>query len=117
VLCTLQVLAALHTRYEYAEATYVWPRVDELRRSTTQSPPPAHMAVAQQLVAGYSGFCNFNYKLRDAGGTAAGDASAADTLAIFEMNARVGGDVVNDAPKALARAFLERVNASAAAAL
>lgn len=138
-----RVLRALHTRYEYSAAEYVWPRVHEVARSSTDAPPPAHLAVLQPLIGSYSGFCNVNYKTRAAeeGAPSTEDGSALracalrgedlgmpfgegepmgepDTvLAIFEMNMRVGGDLINDAPKSAARSFLEGLEETAAAAL
>lgn len=105
------VLRAIHTCYEYEEAAYVWPRVHERARHSTDSPPASHMAVIRQLVAGYSGFCNVNYKTRSA------DPDAPVRLAIFEVNARVGGDLVNDVPKPAARAFFDGLEETSASAL
>lgn len=108
-----RIVRALHTRYEYADSVYVWPRVQELSRDSADAPPPAHMAVLSQLVAGYSGFCNVNYKVRPC----AADDTGPVRLAVFEMNTRVGGDLVNDVPKAAARAFFDGLETTAAAAL
>lgn len=112
-----RIVRALHTRYEYEDDAYVWPRVRERTRESTDTPPPSHMAVLRQLTVGYSGFCNVNYKTR-AAESATGGAGDPDTvLAIFEMNMRVGGDVVNDTPKPAARAFLSGLEETAAAAM
>ena len=116
-----RIVRALHTWYEYDDDAYVWPRVRELTRESTAVPPPAHVEVLRPLVVGYSGFCNVNYKERAPVPRRAGADGGADdpdtVLAIFEMNTRVGGDLVNDVPKAAARAFLEGLQETAAAAL
>lgn len=124
-----RILQALHTRYDYEEEAYVWPRARERRRDSAASPPPSHMKVLEQLIVGYSGFCNFNYKTRghaesaltSAGGGKAeeeeGGGDPVTVLAIFEMNTRVGGDLVNDVPKPAARAFFDGLERTASAAL
>ena len=121
-----RVVRAMHTCYEYEQDVYVWPRVRELHRTSSDSPPRSHLAVLRHLIAGYSGFCNVNYKTRDAA-RSSGEASACATeadgddpdtvLAIFEMNTRVGGDLVNDVPKREARAFLTALQETDAAAI
>jgi hypothetical protein len=61
---------------------------------------PQHLAVMQTLLQGYSGVCNFNYKIRAISGE----------IAIFEVNTRVGGDLCDDVPRWRARAFLEKLD-------
>ena len=127
-----RILRAMHTRYEYDRAAFVWPRVREVGRSSSDTPPLPHMAVLQRLVAGYSGFINVNYKCRGLPDGSSSDASCSDAscsdascsdgasecvLVIFETNTRVGGDLVNDVPKPAARAFFEALEDTAAASL
>ena len=58
----------------------------------------------RKFVAGFSGICNFNYKVRPSG-----------AMCIFEVNARVGADLACDVPRRRAAAFLkglDRIGAS-----
>ena len=54
----------------------------------------------RKFVAGFSGICNFNYKVRPSGG-----------MCIFEVNARVGADLACDIPRRRAAAFFARLDA------
>jgi len=88
-----EVHDAIVTDYEYdcdASGVYVWPHVEELqdRRRSHEDIPAAHMTVMKKFVAGFSGICNFNYKVRPDGG-----------MCIFEVNARVGADLACDVPR------------------
>ena len=87
---------AIRTEYHYDAAAYVWPAVNEIlhdRTSTTEL-PASEANVLGTLLEGYSGICNFNYKLRK-------DRS----IAIFECNIRAGRDIT-DAPLHMAEHFL-----------
>ena len=93
------------TRYEYDRDEYVWPHVTEHEDKRSFPPtPPAHLAAMTAFLAcegwRYSGFCNFNYKLR-----------ADDSMAIFEINSRIGADFACDIPRPRARAALEMLDA------
>mmetsp|Transcript_55303 Transcript_55303/g.171332 ORF Transcript_55303/g.171332 Transcript_55303/m.171332 type:complete len:250 (+) Transcript_55303:168-917(+) len=94
-----EILDAACTRYEYSAEEYVWPKVTELRKDSP-AVPPEHLAVMRALLEGYSGFINFNYKLRPGG-----------RLCLFEANARVGADLACDVPRAAARRMFERLDA------
>lgn len=94
-----EILDVLGTRYKYAGEVYVWPRVTMLE-TIHVSVPGAHVRVMSTILAGFSGICNFNYKLRRNG-----------KLCIFEVNPRVGGDVVFDLPRPRVRAMFEKLDA------
>ena len=72
-------LDVVATRYTYDAAVYVWPRVEERRelRVVDAPVPENHLDVMAALLRGYTGICNFNYKLRGNG-----------ELCIFEVNVR-----------------------------
>jgi len=100
-------------RYVYADDAYVWPHVKEdvgARVSHTRL-PKAHRDVFQRLLAGYSGVCNVNYKVVDEGdGGDGGDGDEdgrAQSLRIFEVNARVGSDLAVHARRELTKGFFE----------
>ena len=95
------ILDVARTRYTYAAAAYVWPRVEERKdlRVVDSTLPPDHRAVAEALVEGYSGVCNLNYKVRPDG-----------RLCIFEVNVRCGEDLACDVPPARLRCLLERLD-------
>lgn len=95
-----RILDSICQRYVYSKKVYVWPNVDELSRETLDTTPESHLAVMRKFLRGYSGICNFNYKLREDG-----------SMAIFEINARVGADLACDSPRGRARAFFERLDA------
>lgn len=80
---------------------YVWPHVNELSKKLCEL-PLGHLDVMRRFLANYSGFCNFNYKVRNDG-----------KLCIFEANARVGGDLAFDIPQQwpdLAQAMFEKLD-------
>lgn len=93
-----EVLDSICIRYQYDRDEYVWPNVEELATAFC-SVSAEHLASMQTLLRGYTGICNLNYKLR-------GDGS----LCIFEVNPRVGGDLVFDVPRPRARAFFEKLD-------
>jgi len=86
-------------RYQYSLEAYVWPHV-RLVDQDLRSVPAEHLQIFQKFLVGFSGICNFNYKLRPDG-----------SICIFEVNPRVGGDLSFDIPKKRARAFLEKMDA------
>jgi len=94
-----EILDVAGTRYEYDADVYVWPRV-ELVHTEYISVPAEHLEVMKAALAGFSGICNFNYKLRPDG-----------TICIFEANPRVGGDLAFDVPKPRVRALFEKMDA------
>ena len=55
--------------------------------------------------------CNLNYKLRPLSAPQDPQGPDGRTLAILEVNPRIGGDLVCDVPLERARALLERVEA------
>ena len=61
-----QVLDAVCTEYTYQDEAYVWPFVKEHKEKRTSHDriAPAHLTVMEALLQGYTGICNFNYKLR-----------------------------------------------------
>lgn len=94
-----QILDIACSKYEYAAEVYVWPQL-EYFRSEFVSVPEAHQKVFSAMLAGFSGICNFNYKLRPDG-----------SLCFFEVNPRVGGDLIFDVPKKKVRAMFEKLDA------
>jgi len=93
-----EILEVACVRYEYSSMEYVWPNVRELGQSEYEV-IPEHLAVMRELLVDYSGFCNFNYKLRSCG-----------QICIFEANTRVGADLACDVPRPQARAMFERLD-------
>ena len=59
-----EILDAVCTTYEYDRDEYVWPHVSEFSRSSHSDIPPDQLDVMRAFVGGYSGICNFNYKVR-----------------------------------------------------
>lgn len=94
-----EILDAACSRYEYSSDVYVWPALDYLH-SEHVSAPRDHLKVMSRILVGFSGICNFNYKIRPCG-----------RLCIFEVNPRVGGDLVFDVPKKRVRALFEKLDA------
>jgi len=94
-----RILDVACSRYEFGSDIYVWPAL-EYQRSEYVSVPERHLAVMSALLAGFSGICNVNYKLRSCG-----------RMCIFEVNPRVGGDLVFDVPKRRVRAMFEKLDA------
>jgi len=94
-----EILDVAGTRYEYDADIYVWPRV-ELINTEYVAVPGEHLDVMRAALEGFSGICNFNYKLRPDG-----------KICIFEANPRVGGDLAFDVPKPRVRALFEKLDA------
>ena len=96
------ILDCICTTYECACETYVWPRVSEVRakRRHTKELPDGHAQTMRHLLQGFSGICNFNYKVDAASGR----------LKIFEINCRVGSDLACDAPTAMLRQFFAKLD-------
>jgi len=98
-----KILNAICTRYEYSNEAYVWPHnVTEIGRKIGDL-PSEHLDVMRSFLAGYNGFCNFNYKVQSDG-----------KLRLFEINARIGADLACDASgnwPDLARAMFEKLDA------
>lgn len=95
------ILDAICTNYVYDKEVYVWPFVEEeeSKRRSHEEIPEAHLEVMRAFVVGFSGVCNFNYKVRPDGG-----------MCIFECNARVGADLACDVPRRRAAAFFSRLD-------
>ena len=98
-----KIFDAVCTEYTYDRDEYVWPHVTELKHKRVSHDviPREHHGVMEALLVGYTGICNFNYKLRPGG-----------QLALFEVNTRVGGDLGEDVPRWRARTFLEKLDSS-----
>ena len=95
---------AICTDYEYdcdESGVYVWPNVQELqeRRRSHEDIPPSHLDTMQKLCTGFTGICNFNYKVRPDG-----------TMCIFEVNARIGADLACDVPRKRAATFFAKLD-------
>eukprot|EP00435_Cladocopium_sp_Y103_P018225 s845_g4.t1 len=93
-----EVVDYVNTLYEYDGEEYVWPFVDEVRHEYV-SVPEAHLDVMRVLLSEFSGICCLGYKLRRDG-----------TICIFEVNPRIGGDLVFECPKKRARSLFEKLN-------
>jgi hypothetical protein len=95
------ILDAICTNYEYDREVYVWPFVEEYheKRKSHEDIPLAHMDTMRRFVDGFSGVCNFNYKVRPSG-----------DMCIFEVNARVGADIACDVPRRRAAAFFRKLD-------
>jgi len=87
------------SRYEFSSEIYVWPKQD-YSHSDYLSVPQSHLEFMSEFLVGFTGICNFNYKLRPNG-----------QMCIFEVNPRVGGDLVFDVPKPRVRAMFEKLDA------
>eukprot|EP00929_Paragymnodinium_shiwhaense_P109376 TRINITY_DN75781_c0_g1_i1.p1 TRINITY_DN75781_c0_g1~~TRINITY_DN75781_c0_g1_i1.p1 ORF type:complete len:558 (+),score=87.05 TRINITY_DN75781_c0_g1_i1:100-1773(+) len=94
------ILDSACSRYEFESDVYVWPHLEYIRPASYVSVPEGHLEVMSAILTDFSGICNFNYKLRPNG-----------DLAIFEVNPRVGGDLVFDVPKKRVRSMLEKLDA------
>lgn len=94
-----ELLDYVAIRYEYDAEEYVWPNVREVRNEYI-SVPAEHLAVFRPLLSKFSGICCLGYKLRADG-----------RLALFEINPRIGGDLVFDVPKPRACALFEKLDA------
>ena len=95
-----RILEKACIRYQYDADEYVWPQVTELAKELIE-PPVAHLQVMETLVRDYSGFVNFNYKIRQSD----------QQLLIMEANARVGADLACDVPRPHACHMLELLDA------
>ena len=97
------VLDCICTTYEYACESYVWPRVGEVRarRQHSREVPARHADTMRHLLQGFSGICNFNYKV---------DATSGH-MKIFEINTRAGADLACDVPAAMLRQFFAKLDA------
>lgn len=93
------ILQSIGTAYEYGAETYVWPRV-RLVSTAARAVPQEELSVMTAFLEDYTGICNFNYKLDHEG-----------RMRIFEINTRIGGDLITDAPQAAARALFEKLDA------
>lgn len=91
-----KILEKACIRYRYDAEEYVWPQVTELEKELVE-PTESELKVMEKLVQGYSGFVNFNYKVR----------RTDEQMLIMEANARVGADLACDVPRPLARRMLE----------
>lgn len=93
-----RILDLVCLRYEYNSAEYVWPHVAEVGKQE-DSVPADHLAIMSALLADYSGFCNFNYKI-----------GADGCMRLFEANTRVGADLACDVPRGRARAMFQALH-------
>eukprot|EP00929_Paragymnodinium_shiwhaense_P065954 TRINITY_DN33043_c0_g1_i1.p1 TRINITY_DN33043_c0_g1~~TRINITY_DN33043_c0_g1_i1.p1 ORF type:complete len:321 (+),score=84.17 TRINITY_DN33043_c0_g1_i1:138-1100(+) len=92
------ILESAGMEYEYDREEYYYPQVKQVRKQVVEA-EPEHLAIMQQVVQEYSGLCNFNFKIRDNG-----------SMAIFEINTRIGGDLAVDIPRKRAREIFERLD-------
>eukprot|EP00966_Prymnesium_polylepis_P257691 5953157-Prymnesium_polylepis.1 len=92
---------AITSTYTYAEAEYVYPHVKELtaERISTRDVVSEHLDVMRAFLGGYQGICNFNYKVRDDG-----------SMAIFEINTRMGADLACDMPAQMLRGLMRTLD-------
>ncbi|CAJ1393224.1 unnamed protein product [Effrenium voratum] len=93
-----EVVDYVNTMYEYDGEEYVWPFVQEVRHEYV-SVPHDHLDVMRVLLSEFSGICCLGYKLRSDG-----------SICIFEVNPRIGGDLVFECPKNRARALFEKLD-------
>merc|ERR1712217_524615 len=77
-----EILDAVCIQYRYSKEEYVWPTNVEELGTAYLSVSAAHLDIMRSFLCGFSGICNFNYKLRSSG-----------SICIFEVNPRVGGDL------------------------
>jgi len=97
-----QIYDLIMTQYTYDREQFVWPHdvnEDVSKREFSDSVPPEHLAVMKSFLVGYSGICNFNYKIRPSG-----------TICIFEVNTRIGADLACDVPRPRARGLFEKLD-------
>lgn len=94
-----EILDAVCSRYEYSSDIYIWPQLEYLV-SEYVSVPESHLALMRAMLGDFSGICNFNYKVRPNG-----------EMCIFEVNPRIGGDLVFDVPKKRLRVLFEKLDA------
>lgn len=96
-----EILDAICMEYEYSEYEYIWPNVRENGKRVRHHIPSDERRVMSALLKGFSGICNFNFKL---------DVKKDSRMVILECNTRVGGDLVFDAPKDRARKLFEKLD-------
>mmetsp|Transcript_141601 Transcript_141601/g.244888 ORF Transcript_141601/g.244888 Transcript_141601/m.244888 type:complete len:421 (+) Transcript_141601:147-1409(+) len=101
-----EILDVICTEYEYETISYVWPNVGEVERSSSNQVPIEHLADMSSFLRGYSGICNFNYKIQ----WGVKNFSFGGQMKIFEVNPRVGGDLGCDVPRDMACALFERLD-------
>mmetsp|Transcript_168371 Transcript_168371/g.323483 ORF Transcript_168371/g.323483 Transcript_168371/m.323483 type:complete len:655 (+) Transcript_168371:110-2074(+) len=94
-----EILDAIVTEYEYQDEVYIWPRVRQIYRHSHDDVPLQQLGAMSLIMQGFSGICNFNYKVRPNG-----------RMVIFEVNPRVGGDLVYDVPSWRSRALFEKLD-------
>jgi hypothetical protein len=94
-----EILDYFCSRYEFASETYVWPAL-EYHKAEYIAVPAEHLRIMKTLLAGFNGICNVNYKIRKNG-----------EICIFEVNPRVGGDLIFDVPKKRVRSMFEKLDA------
>jgi predicted nucleic acid-binding protein len=92
------VQSAIRATYTYETDLYVHPRVREEKEKRrhewlTADDRDVEVQTLEPFLQGFSGVCNVNYKRRTA--------VPSRELAIFEVNARLGGDLGCDAPPRL----------------
>eukprot|EP00928_Gymnodinium_smaydae_P089240 TRINITY_DN7322_c0_g1_i1.p1 TRINITY_DN7322_c0_g1~~TRINITY_DN7322_c0_g1_i1.p1 ORF type:complete len:442 (+),score=107.58 TRINITY_DN7322_c0_g1_i1:73-1398(+) len=97
-----KIVDSVAMAYVAAEDAFVWPKVRKIGKEIREVSAD-HLLVMEAFLEEYTGVCNFNYKVR-ASGSGNGD------LSIFEINARVGGDLACDVPKMRARAMFETLD-------
>lgn len=97
-----EVLQVLGTEYEHAREVYVLPREKPIGSREIEV-PQEHVAIMRSFLQGYSGFCNFNYKVLGAD-TPPGE------LCILEVNTKLGSDLARAVNWARARKFLETLD-------
>lgn len=93
-----EVLDVIGTKYEYDGEEYVWPNVEEVKHEYC-SVPEEHVEIFSRILSNFSGICCVGYKFRADG-----------SMGFFEVNPRIGGDLVFDAPKPRARALFEKLD-------
>merc|ERR1712150_68422 len=77
--------------YNVKSEAYVYPTAQKLGKGPFTA-PDEHLAVMSAFLRDYFGVCNFNYKVRPDG-----------RMCIFELNTRMTGDLVTEAPRPLSR--------------
>ncbi|CAE8720166.1 unnamed protein product, partial [Polarella glacialis] len=93
-----EVLDYADTLYEYDGEEYVWPHIREIRNEY-RSIPEDHLAAMKKLLCNFNGICCLGSKLRKDG-----------SICIFEVNPRIGGDLVFQVPKGRARGMFEKLD-------
>jgi len=99
-----QIVDAMCMEYDFGEDVYTWPATDHIGKRLIDDIPIEHLAAMSAFLKGFSGFCNFNYKLRSR-------STKEEDIAILEANPRLGGDLASDAPRERARVMFEKLDA------